>query len=245
MKTSLFTLMLSAFIIAAVQTSSSAHTLVKIVKAKKLNDEERNVSGFKGVSSSGSYHVKITMGNKESLRLEGDDELIREIETVVEDGILKIRNKKNSDRAWRSLKGKVTVYITAKTLNSVTLSGSGNINVSGVVKANRLTNTLSGSGSISLSADAEEYFGTISGSGEIEVSGTADKADIKIGGSGDFEGRNFKTSEADIKVSGSGNVSIGADQSLDAVVSGSGNILYSGNPKVSKTKSGSGNISRL
>ncbi|NEU07509.1 DUF2807 domain-containing protein [Flavihumibacter sp. R14] len=245
MKTSLYTLMLSAFIISAAQTSSTAHTLVKIVKANKLNDEERNVSGFKGVSSSGSYNVKITMGNKESLRLEGDEEMIKEIETVVEDGILKIKNKKNSDRIWRSLKGKVNIYITAKTLNSVTLSGSGDISVNGVVKASRLTNTLSGSGSISMSADAEEYIGTISGSGEMEISGTADKANVTIAGSGDFEGRNFKTSEAQIKVSGSGNVSIGADQSLNAVVSGSGNILYSGNPKVSKTKSGSGNISQL
>lgn len=185
------------------------------------------------------------MGNKESLRLEGDDEVIKEIETVVENGILKIRNKKNDHWNWRSAKGKVTIFITAKALNSITLSGSGNINVNGLVKASRLTNTLSGSGSISLTADAEEYIGTISGSGEIEVRGNADKASIKIGGSGDFEGQNFKTSVADIQVSGSGNVKISVDKTLNAAVSGSGDILYSGNAKVSKTKSGSGSISRL
>ena len=245
MKRSLYVLVLSAFIIAATQESSTAHTLVNIVKTKKLNGEQRNVSGFKGVSSSGSYNVKITMGSKESLRLEGDEDVIKEIETVVEDGILKIKNKKHFDRTWRSSKGKVNIYITAKTLNSITLSGSGDISVDGLVKSNRLTNTLSGSGSISLSTAAEEYIGTISGSGEITVSGKADKANIKIGGSGDFKGRNFKTLAADIKVSGSGNVSIGAENTLDAVVSGSGDILYSGNPKVSKTKNGSGNISRL
>jgi len=245
MKTSFYALLVFAFIVTAAHVSSNAHTLVKIVKTKKLNGEERSVSGFKGVSSSGSYNVKITMGSKETLRLEGDEEVIREIETVVEDGILKIKNKKHYDRSWRSSKGKVSIYITAKALNSITLSGSGNISVDGLVKSNRLTNTLSGSGSISLSAAAEEYIGTISGSGEITVRGNAEKADIKIGGSGDFKGRDFKTSEADIKVSGSGNVSIGAENTLDAVVSGSGDIFYSGNPKVSKTKSGSGNISRL
>ena len=244
MKTPLLVLLLSVLIVASTQPTN-AHTLVTIVKTKKLKGEERNVSGFKGVSSSGSYDVKIKMGSKESLRLEGDEEVIREIETVVEDGILKIRNKKNLDRNWRSQKGKVTIYINAKALNSVTLSGSGDISVEGLVRSNRLTNTLSGSGSISLSADADEYLGSISGSGEIAVNGKADRATIKIGGSGDFKGRDFKTSDADINVSGSGNVSIGAERSLDAVVSGSGDIRYSGNPKISKTKSGSGNISRL
>ena len=245
MKASFYILLVSASIIAASQVSTSAHTLVKIVKTKKLSGEERNVSGFRGVSSSGSYNVKITMGSKESLRLEGDEDVIKEIETVVEDGILKIKNKKHYDRTWRSSKGKVTIYITAKALNNITLSGSGNINIDGLVKASRLTNTLSGSGSISLSAAAEEYIGTISGSGEITVNGKADKADIKIGGSGNFRGRNFKAEEADIKVSGSGNVSINAEDTLNAVVSGSGDIQYGGNPKVSKTKSGSGNISKL
>ena len=245
MKAFLYVLFLSVFITAATQAGSTATTLVKIVKAKKLSGEQRNVSGFKGISSSGSYNVKITMGNKESLRLEGDEDVIKEIETVVEDGVLKIKNKKHYDRTWRSSKGKVTIYITAKALNSITLSGSGDISVDGLIKSTHLTNTLSGSGRISLSADTEEYIGSISGSGEIAVSGSADKANISVGGSGDFKGQSFKTSEAEINVSGSGNVSIGAEKSLDAVVSGSGDILYSGNPAVSKKKSGSGNISRL
>ena len=245
MKKSFYALALAALFISITHISSTASTLVRILKSRSLSDDERSVSGFKGISSSGSYNVRITMGNKESLRLEGDDEVIKEIETVVENGILKIRNKKHDNWNWRSARGKVTIYISAKALNSITLSGSGNISVNGLVKASRLTNTLSGSGSISLTADADEYIGTISGSGEIEVRGNADKASIKIGGSGDFEGQNFKTSVADIQVSGSGNVKISVDKTLNAAVSGSGDILYSGNAKVSKTKSGSGSITRL
>lgn len=223
---------------------SGANTLVKNVKNRVLAVEERNVVGFKGISSSGSYDVRITMGNTETLRLDGDHETIKEIETVVENGILKIRNTKRDN--WNVIsRKKVTIYITARTLNSITLSGSGDIVVKGLVKADRLTNTLSGSGSITLMADANEYIGTISGSGEISVSGTADRAAIKIGGSGDFEGQNFKTSVADIKVSGSGDARIFVDQSLNAVVNGSGNITYGGNANVNKTKSGSGNITRL
>lgn len=245
MKNSLCTLAIAALLISAAEISSAAGTVVTITKSKKIADDERNVSGFRGISSSGSFDVKITMGSKESLRLEGDDDVINDIETKVENGILKIRNKKQGNWNWRSVRSKVTIYITAKSLNSITLSGSGDISVSGVVKASNLTNILSGSGSISLTADADEYSGTLSGSGELHVRGTADRAIIKIGGSGDFDGRDFKTLEADVKVSGSGNVTIRADKHLNAAVSGSGNISYIGNPKVEKTKSGSGSISKL
>ena len=244
MKRSFYALFMAALLISMTEVST-ASTLVKILKSKRFQGDERNVSGFKGISSSGSYDLKITMGNRESLRLEGDDDVIKEIETVVENGILKIRNRKHTNRSWRMTRGKVTIYITAKALNSITLSGSGDISVKGTVKADQLTNTLSGSGSISLTADADDYIGTISGSGEIEVRGRTDKATIKIGGSGDFEGRDFKTSEAEVKISGSGNASITAEKNLNAAVSGSGNITYSGDPKVSKSKSGSGSISRL
>lgn len=245
MKNSLLTLAVAALLISTTHICSAAGTLITITKSKRVANDERNVSGFRGISSSGSFDVKITMGSKESLRLEGDDDVIKEIETKVENGILKIRNKKQGNWNWRSMRNKVTIYITAKSLNSITLSGSGDISVKGIVKATKLTNVLSGSGSISLTADADEYSGTLSGSGELDVRGSAERAMIKIGGSGDFEGRDFKTSVADVKVSGSGNVTIRAEKQLNAAVSGSGDISYIGNPKVERIKSGSGSISKL
>lgn len=245
MKYSLCTLALAALLISTTEISNAAGTVVTIIKSKKVADDERNVSGFRGIASSGSFDVKITMGSKESLRLEGDDDVINDIETKVENGILKIRNKKQGNWNWRSVRNKVTIYITAKSLNSITLSGSGDISVNGVVKASKLTNILSGSGSISLTADADEYSGTLSGSGELDIRGSADKAIIRIAGSGDFDGKDLKTLETDIKVSGSGNATIRAEKHLNAVVSGSGDISYIGNPKVEKTKSGSGSISKL
>lgn len=245
MKKSLYALAFSALLFSLPTVGSNAGTLVTISKSKKPADEERKVSGFRGISSSGSYDVKISMGNKEGLRLAGDPEEISEIETIVEKGILKIRNKSKSGWNMKFRRGKVTVYIDARSLNSITLSGSGNISVEGLVRTKQLTNTLSGSGRIILSTDAEEYLGTISGSGEIVVKGKADRAKINVNGSGDFEGINLRTSETRISISGSGNASINAEKYLHAAVSGSGNIRYSGNAKVTQSKSGSGNISRI
>jgi hypothetical protein len=238
-------LALLAFLIASAQLDASS-ALINVVKSKKIAaDETRKVTGFTGLSSSGSYNVIITMGNSESIRLDGEAEQIAEIETVVEEGTLKIRNKKRTGSWNNNWRGKVNIYVNAKSLKNITLSGSGDIDVKGTVKSTDLATTLSGSGSITLTLDATNYAATISGSGEINASGKADNAKINVNGSGDFDGNGLRTNVASAKVSGSGDISINADKALDAAMSGSGNIRYSGSANVKSTKSGSGRITKL
>jgi Putative auto-transporter adhesin, head GIN domain len=241
MKKIMRTIALASLFVCSSQISKSSI----IVKNKQVvSSDEREVSGFSGISSSGSFDVFVTLGDKESLRLEGDPERLSEIETKVEDGILKIRTK-DLIKSWNGNKGKVNIYITAKALNTLTMSGSGDMKVDGTVKADLLTTKVSGSGSISLNADSHNYIGVISGSGGINAKGNTGNAKITIAGSGDFKGREFHSASADIKVSGSGDASIYADQTLDAVISGSGHIKYEGNAQVSETKSGSGGVSKF
>ncbi|WP_411273672.1 head GIN domain-containing protein [Daejeonella sp.] len=238
-------LVLLAFLIAGSQLDASS-ALITVVKSKHVvADDTRVVSGFTGISSSGSYNVIITMGSTENLRLEGDAEQIAEIETVVEEGTLKIRNKNNNGSWNRNWSGKVNIYVTAKSLKNITLSGSGDINVKGVVKSTNLSTTLSGSGNISLALEATNYSAIISGSGEIKASGHTENAKINVNGSGDFEGNGLRTNVTSAKVSGSGNISVNADRALDAAMSGSGNIRYNGSANVKSSKSGSGRISKL
>lgn len=234
-----------ALFIAAGSEFTTANAKSTVVNSKIiLTDDERQVSGFSGITISGRHNVYITMGNTESLRLEGDAAAINEIETKVEDGVLKIRNKKQMNtRSWNNT-GKVDIYIQAKSLNNLVLSGSGNVEVNGQVKSANLNNTISGSGSIGVNIEVENYNAVISGSGEISAKGYAKNARITIAGSGDFDGHNLKTSNSSAKISGSGDITIIADKQLDAVVSGSGDIRYIGNATVNSTKSGSGNISK-
>jgi hypothetical protein len=236
---------LLALLVASSHLESYAALITVVNSTKTIADETRNVSGFTGVTSAGSYNVTITMGNTEGLRLEGDSEQIAEIETVVEEGVLKIRNKKKNGSWNTNWKNKVNIYVSAKSLKSITLSGSGDIDVRGVVKSTGVSTVLSGSGSIDLAVAATNYSATISGSGKIKTSGNADNAKITVAGSGDFEGNGLRTNTTSAKVSGSGNISVNADKTLEAAMSGSGNIRYSGDANVKSSKSGSGRISKL
>jgi hypothetical protein len=204
--------------------------------------EKRSVSNFTGISSSGAYDVFVKMGTTEDLRLEGDEDAIKNTETKVENGILKIRNIKSS--GWNWTREKVRIYISAKTLNTLSVSGSGDMEVNGVIKATLLNTQVSGSGNIQLNVDASNFNAAISGSGGINASGSASVSNLAISGSGGFDGKNLKTDVTSVKVSGSGNATVSVEKELNAKLSGSGNIRYTGNPKVNQSKSGSGCVVR-
>lgn len=216
-----------------------------ILNTINTSSEERQVSNFTGISSGGSYDVYVKMGNTEDLRIEGDEDRIKNIETKVENGILKIRTIKSANGwSWNN-RGSIKIYITAKALNSLAVSGSGNMEVNGTVKANSFNTQVSGSGNIHLNVQCSTLNAAVSGSGGMKISGSTTAAHISISGSGGIDGRNLKTSTTDIKVSGSGNGSIHVEKQLNASVSGSGNISYAGNPKVNQSKSGSGSIHKI
>jgi hypothetical protein len=205
-------------------------------------DQTRDVSGFSGVASSGSFDVYITTGGKESVRLEGDNDLLDKIETVVEGKTLHIRTKREYERNRLDFSD-VKIHVTARELNALALSGSGKMRVNSPLKADSFAATVSGSGQIEAGQiTSNRMQATVSGSGNFAASGSAKETEITVSGSGGFNGKNFTAGDADVRVSGSGSVYLRAENTLDGVLSGSGQIHYSGNAKVTERKSGSGRI---
>ncbi|RAJ33304.1 head GIN domain-containing protein [Pedobacter cryoconitis] len=228
-------------LLLTISTHLNAASPIRINKS--FGEEERSVGSFRGVATGGPLTVKITMGNKESLRLEGDQEAISELTTEVISGILTIKPKTKWNiwsRKYNS--AHITVYITAKKISSLTMSGSGNMEVENAINSSELVTTLSGSGGITATANVKSFTGTISGSGSIKLSGKADNSNLTLSGSGGFKGRDFAVNDLSAQISGSANIYITVNKNIEAVISGSGSIRYSGNAAVKKTVIGSGSI---
>src|SRR5258708_30785894 len=83
--------------------------------------ETRAVSGFAGISLAAPIKVQLTQGDTESLVLEGDEDALAQIETVVEDGTLKIRSRSRSGFAGL---GKVKASLGAKNVERLAIGGS-------------------------------------------------------------------------------------------------------------------------
>lgn len=217
-----------------------------VIGVSKFIKEEREAKNFNGVALAGPIHVVVTLGTTESLRFEGDAEAISTLITEVKGSILIIRPE-NSWTSWsrKYQNKKITAYVTAKSIKSLTCSSSGSIVVNGQIKGSELATTLSGSGSISANAEVSNYTGVISGSGSLNIAGSANDASIVLSGSGSFARKGFSVASLSAVISGSGSINVNVSENLEAVVSGSGSVNYSGNARVEKRTTGSGRVRKV
>jgi hypothetical protein len=204
--------------------------------------EPRNVDAFKAVVTGGSQDLYVKQGSTQSVRIEGDEDDVKDIETEVRNGILYIKFK---DR-WHRSHDRVTVYVTMKEINGLKLAGSGNIIGETPINTDELELGISGSGNIKLDVTAKEINSGISGSGNIRLSGTTTDHNFKISGSGDVNTLDLKAENCAIQISGAGDAKVYVSKKLDVKVSGSGSIRYAGDPdKVNTNVSGSGSVQKI
>ena len=181
--------------------------------------QTRQVAAFNSVELAGANNVVIRVGEKQSVVVKADDNLLNRVTTTVNSGALVIGNTPGNLTA----KSPMSVEVTVPSLNALALTGSGNVIVSGL--------------------KTESLTATLSGSGNLFASGTATSVDVTVSGSGNARLTQLAADSAHAVVSGFGAIFITATRSLDASVTGSGTIVYAGNPEnVAKSVTGSGTI---
>ena len=187
--------------------------------------ETRNVGDFSKLSYGVSGTLYLTQGNENSVVIEGDEETLEEINTEVRGDKLVIRDKNNSWWGWNNSK-KVTIYVTMKTIESIGVSGSGNLVAKNKINTSNLDLHVSGSGD--LTADIEvrdELEASASGSGDMMIRGICKDFDSSVSGSGRISGKLRINEDAKMTISGSGKIEIeGTSKSVTARISGSGSV---------------------
>lgn len=181
--------------------------------------QARDVAAFNSVELAGSNNVVIRVGEKQSVVVRADANLLDRVTTEVQAGRLVVANTPGSF----TTKSPMSVEVTVPALKALTLTGSGNIVVNGI--------------------ETESLEVALPGSGTLTGSGTATRLDVTVSGSGTVQFTRLVADNVRAVVSGSGSIFIAATKTLDASVPGSGAILYVGNPQnVTKSVTGSGAI---
>ncbi len=235
-------------LLAAVFIASAGFTFAKphpTVKVSTSDIVDRHLSGFNAVNVAGPFDVDITQGGTESVKVEAPSDVMEHILTEVNGGVLKIYSKHDMWNwgNWFGHHKKILVHVTAKDLNDINISGSGDVAFREGITTNSLKLRISGSGDMSGKVTVKTLESSISGSGDMRLSGKAGNSTVSVVGSGDFRAGNLLTESTAVRVSGSGDADINASDRVDAAVNGSGDVHYSGGPQiVSKRKSGSGDI---
>ncbi|MEO8675541.1 MAG: head GIN domain-containing protein [Casimicrobiaceae bacterium] len=212
----------------------------RIVGSGVTKTETRAVSGFHGIGLAVDARVELRQGGSEGLSITGDDNIVPLIETVVEDGILKIRWPRNRGGSTRYKE--LVIVVDAKTIDSLAVAGSGELRAERL-KSGDLRTSLAGAGRIDIGAlEANAFRTSIDGSGNMTAAGRVESLDVSVAGSGNLAASKLESRRARISVAGSGTASVWATETLNASVAGSGDVRYVGKPQVTMSVAGSGSV---
>jgi hypothetical protein len=194
----------------------------KVRGSGHVTQETHKVKKFHGVALRTSGDLYLEKGNRESLRVEAEDNLHEYLEFEVDDGILEIRTRRHVNLRPKK---DIRFYLTFKELDTLLLSGSGDIEAPDL-DAEELRVEVTGSGDVDTGdLEADELYIRLSGSGNIEIAGAeADEQAISVTGSGDIFIGDADGKTLSLKISGSGDVEVsgGFVDEQTIVITGSG-----------------------
>lgn len=188
-----------------------------------IRSETRNIGNFGQVIVSGDARVYITQGERPSLVVEVDDNLLEYVRTEVDDFTLRLGFA--GTVGGYAPTQPLTFRLTARRLRSLELDGAGSIEATNI-NAPRLVVEISGLGRVRLTGQVEEQFVTLNGSGTYDAAGA-------------------ESETARVRVNGPGAALVWASDTLSARLNGSGRISYYGQPQVSRDITGSGHVKHL
>jgi hypothetical protein len=226
-------------------------------------EESREVSGISGVHLATIGDMTIELGDKESLRIEAEDNLLEYFETEVRNGNLIIKTR---DNVRLNTTKPVNYYLTVMGLDEIDISSAGNITApdleneqfsinigsSGDLKlgdlaTDKLNVKISSSGDVTmgeLNADSLEV--DIGSNGNLDIAGGEVKTqDINIGSSGNYTAQELASDEAEARLSSNGSATIWVRDKLKANLNSSGDLHYRGNPTVDASTNSSGDVIQI
>lgn len=210
------------------------------------NKETRNVDTFTKIAFRVPGKLYLKQGSVQKVELQGDRDVLSKIETEVSGGRLSI-GREDSWRIWRDWDdNKITVYITVKDIEGISVSGSGDLIGEGLLKTGDLDLNVSGSGNLRIEVSANGMMeANVSGSGNIDVQGNCRSLESKVSGSGKVNYAGNISDRADVNISGSGKIlASGTARMIKTTISGSGEVRAA-NLEVEKCEvriSGSGDV---
>lgn len=188
--------------------------------------ETRDVAPFTKISFRFPGKLYLKQGSPQKVELEGDEGVLKEVETTVKDGSLVIANESWFNN-WGGDNSSITAYITVPEIQGLRVAGSGDIIGQSRIKTNDLQVSVSGSGSILLDVEAQgDIDADVSGSGELELTGNCHELDSDVSGSGNAILKLNVKNQAEFEVSGSGKIlAKGSARAEKIQITGSGKVL--------------------
>ena len=183
----------------------------------------RDVSDFTKLDIEGGYKINVKLGDKKSIKIVAQANIIPYILTDVSRGKLSIQNDDSVKLVYNDTP---SIMITVPSLTDISLNGASNITIGNISN--------------------ESLALTTQGHHQAILSGKTSKLVITSHGDNEVHAENLEAVNTTIEIHGSSTVFTKTTNDLDAKINGFGKIGYVGVPNNIKQKiSGNGEIKRV
>lgn len=220
------------------------------------NSDETNYGSFNALNIHGAVEVVISQGDKESVRIEGDE---------VGKSILVIKNDKKTLEVYTENKKnlkissfKLIVYITINNLTEIECSGASDLKSTGELNFDNIKLSFSGASDINLTLNAQTIDLSISGASDAKLNvkaqtmnadihgasdvilaGSVPTLELKSSGASDVKAEKLDVKDGNISCFGASVTKVRITDNINMDVSGASDLTIKGNPKIG-TKSVTG-----
>ena len=209
-----------------------------------IQTETRNPGAFEAIAIEyPGAEIIVQPGDKETVEIEADDNLLPQLSTEVFSGTLTIKSTETDWKSTVNPSKPVKISITVRDLNTIVLSAPiGNLEVNDL-QASTLNLVVSGGAQVRLKGIQVDLLDSVlSGAGDIQASGTTDELKLVLSGLGSFNAADLESNKADIELSGMGDATVRVEDELAATITGAGSIQYFGSPHIEQSVNGAGSV---
>ena len=201
----------------------------------KFITDERTTDDFRALDVSDGIDATVVVDSTQPthVRILGDDNLVQRVRTLVaQDGTLHVDFRDKNGAGWTSF-NPLRAEVTVPRLESLTRSGGGEVDLSGVISAPTFLLSASGGGTVKAQGLAVQQLNVdLSGAVVTTLAGQANRIKSSTSGGVVMNARELSAQEASLVSSGAGSTVLRVSDSLSVSASGGVEVHILGRPSV-------------
>ena len=205
-----------------------------------VKKEQREVGSFRAISASSGLDVYLRQGDSESVTVEADENLMEHIITKVKGDELILKVDGSIRRAT-----KMDVYVTLVDIKELHISSGSDVESNGTIKVTELDISVSSGADAKLELHGQDISCSVSSGADAYLTGKADFFYGKASSGSDLKAKGLTAIACKAKASSGGDVTVWAEESIEASASSGGDVNFYGGPeKVNVSSSSGGDVNR-
>jgi hypothetical protein len=206
----------------------------------------RKTASFNKIDLFDNVNLIITQDSTEAIAVEAGANVLPNIITSVEKGVLTIKNSTSCN--WlREPSETINVYVSVSNLNNLNYQGSGRVTSTNTIVTDTITIfSKEGAGIVNLSLNAKHTNTNIQQeSPDIILNGKSISCHAYIDSRGSIDFKNFEVMFMDIGYTSVRDASINVSEGLNVIIYHTGNLFYKGNPHINTKFYSSGRLFQI